>query len=413
MNATYSTINNRHIGAMLLLIVGTGSMLLPTAKAGGPGAPITPLTNPFYTFDLQSPNVQNGTIAADAILFKEFPNPAPPSTLFPGDRLGLGQAGDEINGLSMANETITTNTPFILLFSVDRNTVGSTPPDAALTALRVPYNVQDQALKGQASGDQFMSLRLFSRQGIMPLNRAGNNNTQTRNNYNQGGTDFNADPPVGSGSPARRAAQDNVSGMVRSSIDLATAPLTSVYFSLAAGSPSLQTIPGAPPSGANIYFHPNPADIAAAPRLFAAADNLGLVAGDDINGMIVFDENSNGIFDGTDQVIFSLTAGSPSLTTIEPGLVGAPADTYSVLSAPTPILSLFAPASALGIEGATDNIDALDYSPCTNVDFCAEQHGIRNDIAPAVSQWGLIVIALMILCAGTVLTARRKSLSTS
>ncbi len=377
-------------------------------RADAAGKPLDPLTPPFYAFDSQSPTALRGDVAPCDVLFKEFPNPAPPSVLVSCQQLQMGQPGDEIDALSTSNETVASTASIILLFSVDRNSVGSVPPDAALFANRVPYNVQDQALKNQASGDQFMSLQLFSRQGQLPGNRAGNNNTQTYNNYNQGGTDFNAEPPVGSASAARRASQDNVIAMVRSSADQLNLPISGVYYSLIANSPAMQNIPGAAPSGANIYIHPDPTDIAIAPRVFASSADLGLVPTDDINSMIVFDENANGLFDGTDQVIFSLTPGSPSLGTLDVGIAGSPADVYSVTAGAAPTATMIASAAALGLAAATDNIDALDYSPCTDVDFCAEQHGIRTDEAPAVSQWGLAVLALVILCAGTVLSTRRK-----
>ncbi len=411
MEATISNTYNRRIfmtAAMVLMVLG--SWIAPV-RGGGKGAPLSPLTPPFYAFDSQSPTVLAGLVPTDAILFKEFPDPAPPSILIAGQLLGLGQVGDEIDALSSANETVAPNSPIILLFSVDIDSVGSVPPAANLLANRVPYNVQDQALKNQASGDQFMSLQLFTRQGQLPANRASNNNTQTYNNYNQGGTDFNAEPPVGSASAARRAGQDNVVAMVRSSVDQFDVPLSGVYFSLTADSPSIPGIPGTTRSGANIYFHPNPADVAAQPQLFASAPSLGLTDADDINSMIIFDSNANGQFDGNDQVIFSLGRNSPSLGTLATGMPGTPADVFTVTAGAMPNVTLMASAAALGLAEGTDNIDALDYSPCADVDFCAEQHGIRADEAPAVSQWGLVIIALVILCAGTVLSARRKRLS--
>ena len=53
----------------------------------------------------------------------------------------------------------------------------------------------DQVIRGHAPGDQFMTLDVFTRAGgpMFPI-AGGGNNTQTRNNGDEGGTDFAARP---------------------------------------------------------------------------------------------------------------------------------------------------------------------------------------------------------------------------
>jgi hypothetical protein len=86
---------------------------------------------------------------------------------------------------------------------------------------------------------------------------------------------------------------------------------------------------------------------------------LGLTLADDIDGLIVFDDGDQMFTSGSDQVIFSLAPGSPSLD----GDFG-PADLFSSEG-----FGMFTPYSApddLGLE-PTDNIDLLDYVPCDHV----------------------------------------------
>jgi hypothetical protein len=102
---------------------------------------------------------------------------------------------------------------------------------------------------------------------------------------------------------------------------------------------------------------------------------LGLTTWDDIDGMVVFDSNEDGIFNGSDQVLFTLAPGSPSLGTFSGSSAAPAADVLSVRPGEAPVV--FASAIMLGLGASSDNIDALDIYPCEEIEDCAEHHGIR------------------------------------
>jgi hypothetical protein len=121
-----------------------------------------------------------------------------------------------------------------------------------------------------------------------------------------------------------------------------------IFLTLAGDSPSLDLM-GA--TGADILL----AGIEFVPTIWAAGStDLGLVAGDQIDALCVY-ENGNAEYDDGDRVLFSLAPGSPSLASLPAG----PAD----LLQPAPLRVLY-PASALGLE-ATDNVDALNCEALT------------------------------------------------
>jgi hypothetical protein len=363
------------IRAWLGLLVVIGSAAVPVA-VGRP--PIDPLPLPVYSFDAASPWIVSATgAAADGLLR----GPNSPIVVITHPTLGANTLADDLDGISAANALVGMNDTFAVLFSVDRQTLGLLPPDQELLAAGIPFNVADQARRGQAAGDQFMSTQLFTRSGPLPYTRATMNAVTVRNNFDEGGTDFMAQPST--------SAQDNVSGarVAQDNVDAAArlqpldpnspnGPFVNVYFSLTAGSPSLATLPGGfPPSGANIYFNPQPGLASTMP--YASFDALGLGQLDDIDAMIVFDTNQNGVYDAGDQVIFTLTPNSPSLYTI-PGTsqTARGADLFTAFPGQGP--QLFAAAAMLGLGAPPDNIDALDLLPCTNGMACALLHGIRS-----------------------------------
>ncbi len=157
-----------------------------------------------------------------------------------------------------------------------------------------------------------------------------------------------------------------------------------------------------------IFFIPNP-DIPPPQRLvFAESADLGLGPDDDISSLTVFDDNGDGQFNGTDQVMFSLTRGSPSPATI--GNAGAQASSADVFAVDVNGSTIaIATAASLGLNGATDSIDALDFILCTDAAACARLHGIRAPLPniPVASTWGLIVTALLVLVSATVVLRRR------
>lgn len=365
--------------------------------------PQVPLPPPLYSFDLTSPAMADGCVYdvkvdvnADDVLALNGPCPLPVIT---GAALGLGVVGDELDGLSSANPLILQDAPFVLLFSVSRDTQGTALPDPGLIALGIPYNVVDQADRGQQAGDEFMSTLWFTRSGASG-GAPPDNNVMVRNNYDEGGTDLAARPETSAKSVVIDQPQDNVDALA--DVGAAAGP----YFSAGFLPPSHALLPGSTyHSGAHI-FHYDP--LLSQITLFASRDDLGLQAGDDVDAMVVFDRGIIGDFDGADQVLFSLTPDSPSLGTIVGASVsGAAADIF--LAAPAQAPSLFASAASLGLGHVDDDIDALDIQPCTNPTMCAIEHGIRSTpVIPAISEWGALVVAILLLIAGTILISNRR-----
>ena len=364
--ATYRRVPRRVALGLSLGLLFTLA-ITPAATAE---APIDPLPAPDYSFDLLSCSVDGGLVEAGDILNLDFPDP---NILLYGEMLGLFSTDDDLNALSAGNPSVDPEQTFALLFSVHAATVGVVPPDPALIELHVPYNVTDQAIRGHAAGDQFMSTRLFTRSGVH--GGAISNNVLNRNNYDEGGTDFSAQPPTSAYEYPQDELLDIVDATAR--LERVGGVVTSAYFSLTPTSPALEELPVySVPSGADIFFNSNPTAWVLT-ELYAAHDHLQLDEDDDIDALIVFDDNNNGWYDGTDQVLFSLAPGSPSLDTI-PGASdqGAAADVFSVTYDQAPIL--FAAAADLGLGDGQDNLDALDFVFCDDALFCAAQHGIRS-----------------------------------
>ena len=364
--ATYRRVPRRVALGLSLGLLFTLA-ITPAATAE---APIDPLPAPDYSFDLLSCSVDGGLVEAGDILNLDFPDP---NILLYGEMLGLFSTDDDLNALSAGNPSVDPEQTFALLFSVHAATVGVVPPDPALIELHVPYNVTDQAIRGHAAGDQFMSTQLFTRSGVH--GGAISNNVLNRNNYDEGGTDFSAQPPTSAYEYPQDELLDIVDATAR--LERVGGVVTSAYFSLTPTSPALEELPVySVPSGADIFFNSNPTAWVLT-ELYAAHDHLQLDEDDDIDALIVFDDNNNGWYDGTDQVLFSLAPGSPSLDTI-PGASdqGAAADVFSVTYDQAPIL--FAAAAEFGLGDQQDNLDALDFVFCDDALFCAAQHGIRS-----------------------------------
>ena len=334
-------------------------------------APIEPLPVPDYSFDLTSWTVQAGIIDARDVLVLDFPYPA---ALVPGAALGLASPYDDLDALSAANAFVTAQDTFGLLFSVDGESVGLAPPDPLLIAMNVPYNVADQAVRGHACGDQFMSTHLFTQLG--GLGGPMSNNVLCRNNYDEGGTDFSGQPPTSAHTTVPTwAPRDVLSATGR--LVRAGEVVVNVYFSVTADSPSLETLPiYGYPSGAAIFFNASPLTFTPS-TLYATFVDLQLVPADDIDALVVFDGNQNRYFDGSDQVLFSLAPDSPSLGTI-PGASpdAAAADVFVVAPGQAP--AVFASAADLGLGHPQDNIDALGFFCCDDALLCAARHGIRS-----------------------------------
>ncbi|MCH8147888.1 MAG: hypothetical protein IH987_07820 [Planctomycetes bacterium] len=404
----------RHLVRVCRLQSLVSATVLFAASMAVAAPPIQPTLPPFYTFDAESPSVSDGTVGSGDILVPG-PNDAPIIVLR-GTDLGLPEPGDEIDACSGPSRNIGSGDTFTILISVHRESVGSVPPDPNLVAQGVPYNVTDQAEKGQAAGDQCMSLDLFTRAGG-PLpgsnGRAGDNNALIRNNYDEGGTDFGAKPETSAAeTAAARVPQDNVNCMFGTGVPTdprGPADLLPIYFSASTDSPSLQLLPAAIPSGANIFFH-GVTQEGGPPqtRPYASFSDLGLVQDDDITGMIVFDAGGDEFFQGQDQIVFSLAPDSPSLITFGgPGKAASSADVFSVDASGNAVI--FIAAAGLGL-GAADVISAVDFLTCTDATACALRHAIRAEpLVPAVSTWGMIVMTVLMLVAGTLVRMRRRA----
>lgn len=373
--------------------------------------PLEPTYPPYYSFDCESPTVVDGTLGCADILLPGQNDSI--IVVLPGQNFGMGMPGDDVDAISGPGSNIASADSFTVLISVDRESVGGVPPDPGLVQQGVPYNVQDQATKNQAAGDQCMSLDLFTRAGG-PLpgsnGRAGDNNTLLRNNYNEGGSGFGGEPATSAAETASTRGvpvdQDNVDCMFGTRVPTdprGPADLLPFYFSGTSDSPSIS-------SGANILYHGVTQEGGPpATRPYASFADLGLVQDDEINGMIVFDANGDEFFQPPDQVVFTLAPGSPSLLTIgSPGKAASSADVFSVDAGGD--TAIFVTAAGLGLDASSDRIDAVDFLTCTDATDCALRHAIRaNPPIPAVSTWGMIVMTMVMMVGGTLVWMRRRS----
>jgi len=237
----------------------------------------------------------------------------PTAVRIPAEQLGLTAQNaplDDVDGLSYGTAFIN-DAVMDMRFSVDPATVG------AGGAVRI------EASKGEAHGDEFMALKFNS------------NNTQI--------LDENGDTAP----PFPLVVNDDVDSLALPPASFVDpdgngTPAREVYFTLTAGSPSLGTL------GAS------PADIlvtsgGATPTKFLEYDDLGLQETDDIDAFCMDAR--------TKTVVYSLARNSTSLT----GGLG-PADLFIASPAPVSTLSVFAPASELGLL-PEDNLNALKCIP--------------------------------------------------
>jgi len=356
-----------------LLCVSALALVGMSTGLGAP--PPEPLPPPEYSFDAFSPTVLAGIVHASDVLVLDFPHPM---VGIPGPVLGLLSPADDLDAFSLANTTLPAWQTFSMLFSVDRATTGLLPPDPELYTLGRPFNATDQAMRGHAAGDQYMTTVLFTRAGAPPCGRLAPNNSLVRNNFDEGGTDFSADPPTHANQTTGPTSEDNVDATDDLDEGSGSRSVFGLYFSATAESPSLwETLPGSDtPSGAHVFYWMSDGRGSGDTMLFARFEDLQLMQMDDIDGLVIFDENENGMFDGTDQMLFSLTPMSPSLATI-PGASssGAGADIFTIRPGQGPML--FVPADLMGLGAPSDNIDALDYFPCDDPLDCALRHSIR------------------------------------
>lgn len=349
---------------------------------------------PVYTVDVLSPITDpNQPFLPGEALIAPGPTQVRPASFF-----GLLTDFDDLDGLSLLNGAVDPNETFLLLFSVDRASGGIVGPDPDLVAAGLPFNVQQQAANGQAAGDAFAGVELFTRMGIVPpprpQPRATMNNVLLLNQGDASGIDYALDPNI---SPATgyMGRQNNVNGGAGATPAsprplLAPLPLSQpIYaFSVSTDSPSLLTLPGTM-SGADVYLASDPND----PNqpgfgqiLYAAPFQLNLQHGDDVDALIVFD-NGDLLFDPNhDQIVFSLSRTSPSLDFF--GI--SPADVLTTVPGGGVAIYANGPMLGLGLHPdpsdpnmlIDDNITMLDYLPCDNATLCLLDYGIGMVCAP-------------------------------
>lgn len=250
--------------------------------------------------------------------------------------LGL-LGGDNIDAVS-ANTVTGKNIPYHIFFSGDR---------ASLGLLATPY--RGEALLNQAASDVWRTVNATTVSPVVAMGAcaaAGIPGPAPALFRNQDLYDFIFTAAPGAGPLAGN--QDNLDGLELDDLDFMVVDQVhdaDVYFSLDAGSPSLGL--GSP---ADIYYAP--AGGAFGP--WAVPAQLGLVPGDDIDGLVVWERGAVGVATaGVDMVLFSLAPGSPSL-------VGSPADIY--VSDLTGAFCPFVQANALGLR-VVDNVDGIDVLP--------------------------------------------------
>ncbi len=373
------------------------------------------LLGPDFSFDAESPSVLDGSFGAADVL--GVPNNADgsnnhrPRLLIPGMAIGLPGIADDLNATSSSHAGVAPTSTFSILFSVDRETVGVAQPDDVLVGFQAGYNATHQALVNQQSGDQYMTIDLFTRQGQVPgaVQRAPTeNNSLLRNNGDEGGTDFGAVPDTSAEEDNSGEPQDNVDTMTNPGTAARGTGEPGLYFSVREGTVG-QGLPGEP-IPANLYYDSLPSDPASQIDVFASAQQLGLTPADDINAVIVFDDGALGFLDDGDQVLFSLTRGSPSLATLPGSGEGPAADIFSItIGAPSATPVLFASAATLGLGAPLDNVDALEFFFCDNGHQCAELYSIRRMSIPTTSEWGVVAMLLLMLIGGSVVFARRSA----
>lgn len=360
----------RPVLACAVLLAGVADLRATEITANNP------LAAPLFSLDPNSPEIDPNQLHSGDLLWPE-PNRPLPGIIVPAENLGLdpNDPHDNVNGLSLQAWPAEAET-FVLIFSVDRAAIGGTPPDPFLVSLGYPFNMQDQAAKGQAAGDAYMSLLLFDRAGPVPPWQPGQvwstNNTLAVNQGDAGGVDFRISPrdlpPDQSAPPGSQQSEaDGGSSTQPQSWPCGPCdgkapqpPFEWILFSLARGSPALNRLPGTG-SGADVYIDSDP-NAPGGERLYVAGPELGLFyPDDDIDGLLVFDDGDGVFTPGLDQVLFSLDPLSPSLAGAGPG------DLFS--SRGMGVFELYAAAEELGLDRG-DNLDLLDFVPCEHILSC-------------------------------------------
>ncbi len=250
--------------------------------------------------------------------------------------LGL-LGGDNVDAVS-ANTATGKNIVYHLYFTADRGSLG-----LPLSNYRIEANLN------QAASDvwRMNNLTSISPQASMAGCVAAAVGGPQALFRNQDNYDFIFTAAAGAGPLVGN--QDNMDGLELDDLDPFPVDQlhdVNVYFSLDLASPSLGAA--------------SPADIFWAPAGFgfagwATAAQLGLLAADDVDALVVWDRGQVGFAEpGIDLVLFSLAPGSPSL--------GAASAATIFVSDLTGAFCVFVPANALGLR-FVDNVDGIDVLP--------------------------------------------------
>ncbi len=306
-----------------------------------------PLPRPLFTIDADTP--LSAMLGSATVLEQGDPEGATPVIVYTEANLGLIPA-DDLNALSFNRQHIVSSgQAFLLLFDVDRDTVGQATPNMTLVANNKVFNVFDQAAKNQAAGDLFLTLDGFDRAGTVITGGTKNilsNNTIACNQGDTGGVDRNLSPETSATQSSTSTTPDNSDGAASAS---GTGTKSRgggwFFFCLTSGSPSAF-------SGADVFKDAEPEQLGN-DGLYAMASDLQLQFADDIDSLVVLDLADDGFFGPGDKVLFSLTPGSPSLGIHD-------AATIFSYSAGAPVVEVFADSNQLGLGHPNDNVDALE-----------------------------------------------------
>ncbi|HWO56342.1 MAG TPA: hypothetical protein VNN55_02125 [bacterium] len=310
------------------------------------------------------------------------PNPGAPDPAPSSATLGMGTLGlvstDNIDALSFGRDGGN-----VLLFSVDPEAIGtagtavyaqSTMSPAAPPVGTPPPSNGGGDPGSEAAGDIYRSPQYTWFGGpanVVLLPAPSGNNTLDLDEAQVGlqapAHTYNALPDSIEDDLDALEATDALS--VDSDADgLVENPDSAIYFSLTLSSPSVFT--SAVVSEDDILVSPAPGGGAFTFGVYAdGVSDLGLLDGDNIDGIAVWDVVPRGVWSADDEILFSLSAGSPSLdAAANPNMPGpgpfAPGDVFRKGFAPSPgPIAMYATAASLGLLG-TDELDALDIGRC-------------------------------------------------
>lgn len=328
-----------------------------TAVQAQPHA-VEPLPSPLYAIDHETP--LSASLTAGSVLSKPGP-----SIAISFANLGLSE-DDDLNALSFNRALgIGPTQTFVLMFGVDRETIGGAPADPAFAADNRPFNVQDQAARNQEAGDLYISLDAFDFVGVVdsigPRTLTANN-TLALNQGDTGGVDQDLSPELAPAVPEESGSPDNANAAAYPP----PARQGVLFYSITRDSP-------APFGGADVVIDLNP-EMPGQESVFASAAELGLIGQqpgpvDDIDALVVFDVDADNEFDvGLDMIFFSLDRDSPTLALRS----ASPADIFK--SQGGGISVLYAESIMLGLDPALDNVDCLEVYPTTPATLTQDVH---------------------------------------